>query len=361
MGRQGVFKNPLLKDLAQIFLLAPFWYEGLLQKELRFYSRTANLAAKTISGGKLDYRSGLPAMGEVGRGVGRGLLAYLALTQMINLVTRGHLTTQNKEKGHKLDAWMPTPWEGENSGLWLSPMSVFAEFMHDITRLGETKPKTWDVIAQIGENRLGPAGRSFHVLTSGTTPSGQVITTTGGVLSEAAKQFAPLPISLATPGKAALHAVAPSLVGPVRPGGVTQRTLGAVGIKTTIGETGPQLIFQMANDFMAKNKLKRDTGWQQVETDQPSYSKLRQQIRMGDEAGAQHTMDFLRKTHQDQEIMQSMFQSSRRPFTGGELSERKFLHSLSPQEMEMYHDALKQRMENFTKFQKWYLKTQKGK
>src|SRR6185369_16876828 len=47
MGRQGVFKNPVFRDLAQIFLLAPQWIEGLIGKETRFLGRVTGISNLT--------------------------------------------------------------------------------------------------------------------------------------------------------------------------------------------------------------------------------------------------------------------------------------------------------------------------
>src|SRR5436190_605119 len=144
LGRQGFFKHPTFRDLASIVILAPLWREGLLRKEAMFWSRASGLSY-------LRGRRGMGAdayMGTLGRGVAMGLGAWFAAAQVINLISKGHPTWQNEEEGHALDAWIPTPFGKEGSGVWISTLGVFAELSHDLIHLLETKPRAWDALTQ---------------------------------------------------------------------------------------------------------------------------------------------------------------------------------------------------------------------
>lgn len=363
MRRQGIFKNPMWRDIAQIFLLAPMWREGLYQKELRAYSRvlryplrlagqvTGQAWLKTAGG-----RQGLPAFGTLGRGMARGLLAYLVLAQVLNLISRQKLTFQNEEEGHKLDAWIPTG-SGEGDGFWLPTMGVFAEVLHDFIRLGETKPKVWDAIVQIGENMLGPLGKFEHVLTRGETPMGRKLTSTGAVIGAAAQELAPTPISLGTPVRYLASKVAPGTIAPPPPGALPQRALGAGGIKVTRAETPVQMIMQKAVRFMEENNLQRSTGYEWVTTDEPSYSKLRSAIRYKDWRAARNMLDALRKRlgdGADRRIVDDMQKYSRRPITGSDKTEQLFKNSLSDADLDLYSRATFQKGQEYNDFLEWF-------
>ena len=108
----------------------------------------------------------------------------VALTQVVNLITRGQPTWMNQEKEHKWDADF-----GNN--VWLSPLAVFNELTGDLLRLGQTKPKAWDAVQQVGENKLGFFGRAGIVLITGKSYNGEYQSTTAGVLQNAASQLVP--------------------------------------------------------------------------------------------------------------------------------------------------------------------------
>lgn len=347
LGRNGIFKNPTARDIAQIALLAPLWQEGLIGKELRTLSR---LSGASYALG----RRGLPAnlyYGPLVRGIVRGLGAYFVLTQMINLVTRGQWTFQNKEKDHKLDAWMPFGKEG----LWLSPMSVFGEVMHDFIRFAESKPKNWDAVTQFGRNKLGPIGRMAFILAESKAPTGEELTTTGSVLGRAAQELAPAPISVGTYARAAAHAVAPSVVGPTRPGQIAQRTLALGGIKTQPGTRTETDIRQLASAFVKKHNLVYEP-LAFTPTDQASYAKLRAALRNDDEAGAAKILRDLRKVRSNDQIFHAMQLASERPFTGSKANETLFLYSLNNDQLEQYFKAEMDRGSDFQKFVQWWIR-----
>jgi len=348
LGRNGVFKHPTARDLAQIILLAPLWQEGLIGKELRSLSRLTGISYGLG-------RRGLGAdvyFGPLVRGVLRGLGAYFVLTQAVNLATRGQWTFQNKEDDHKLDAWIPS---GGGGGVWLSPMSVFGEVMHDLGRLGESKPKIWDGITQFGRNKLGPIGRLGAVLAEGKSPTGEQISTTAGVLSRAGSELAPAPISVGTMARAAGHAVAPGFVAPTRPGQLLQRGLGSIGIKTQTATRTETDVRRLANDFVKKHNLAYEP-LAFSPTDQASYAKLRGALRNDDESGAAKVLRELRRHRTDDQILKAMKLESQRPFTGSRANEALFLYSLSNDQLENYFKATIDRATDYNKFLSFYVK-----
>lgn len=341
LGRNGIFKHPTTRDLAQVLLLAPLWQEGLINKELRTIARVTQLS-------RLAGRTGLPPSfyyGSLTRGMVRGLAAYFVLTQMINLATRRKWTFQNEESDHKLDAWLPIGGQGA----WLSPLSVFGEVTHDLVRFGETKPKNWDAITQFGRNKLGPIGRLAWVLAEGKSPTGEDISTTGGVIGRAARELAPAPISVGTFAQAA----APGLFGKPRAGAVGQRLISSVGIKTQLADRAETQVRRLASSFVKQHNLAYEP-LQFTPTDQASYAKLRGALRNDDEASAARTLKELRRHRSNAQILKAMRLASERPFTGSRSNETMFLYSLNNDQLDEYFKASLQRSEDYQKFLNFY-------
>ncbi len=333
IGRQGWIKSQTFQSLSRLAFLAPQWLEGLIRKE-----------ASVVRGLHSPVRA-FTGRDTMFRGMGRGLVAMLALTQVANMITRGQPTWMNKEKDHKWDAEV-----GKN--VWLSPLAVFNELTGDIVRLMETKPKAWDAIQQIGENKLGFYGRAAIVLATDKAPGGKYQTTTSGVLGEAAKQLFPTPISLGVGLQAGANKIVPSLVPPVNPQTMQQKLFSTTGLKTHVGMDAEQYTKQSAEKFKAANKITIPN----IEyTDEPSYSQLRYLVKNGDLAGAAAMVKALKESNKtDKDIMDAMRIWVRKPFTGSLHSERLWLGGMTDEEREVYKDAVTQKMNEYQTFADWY-------
>ena len=186
--RQGLLKSATLRDIGQLTLLAPQWFESMAQVELRAYYQTAKVPYDAAFERALK-------VGTMAKGVGRGLFAYLIGTQLINFFTRGHPTTENPEPEHKLDAWIPDP-TGKTGGFWLNPFSVPAEITHDWMRYSHVKQNQMQVAAQILKNKSSPLERSIQTLLSQRDFTGAKILETKDVLKESARAILPTPLPL---------------------------------------------------------------------------------------------------------------------------------------------------------------------
>lgn len=356
MGRQGVFSSATFRDFAQVFMLAPMWQEGLIGKEVRMMGRLTGIS-------NLTGRRGLPQFGALGSAMLRGLAGYFVLTQVINLITRGQTTFQNKEKGHMLDAWIPT---GKESGVWLSPLAVFAEKTHDLIRLAETKPKVWDAIMQMGENTLGPVGKFESVLRTSRKPTGEYLTTTSGLLEAAVGQLAPVPISAGKPLAWAAYAAG---MGPKPEPGTTARQMMASfgGIKTQAGQDVNTQVEASARKFAQDNMLKADSQVI-IPTDEPSYAKMRHAFKIGDDRSTKQLFDALMakkkpwesRGDRAQQILADMQHWARRPMTGSYKGDMLWKHSMTDDERKLYGEALTERMELLYGWEKWYLQERSG-
>lgn len=346
MGRQGIFQNKLFSDLATTTFFAPRWLEGLVQKELRFASRATGLSY-------LLGRREPSYFGMLGEGMAKGLGAYFIGTQLINLISRGHFTWDNPEEDHKMDAYIKPPWSKD--GFWLSPMSVFAEVTHDIIRLSESKPRVLDALKQFGENRLGPIGKMEQILRTGRSPTGEQYSTSAGELGGALSQLAPAPISFGPLARGLGHAIAPSLVSPQLPGSITRQVIaGSLGVKAEREKSPLQQIASKARDFAEKEGYSKETGWQEIMTDQPSYSKLRLALRNDDQKEAVRQWRELRKTHSEDQIVHAMKLWAKKPLTGSARGERAFIYSLDNRDLERYWQANQQRQTELERFYDFY-------
>ncbi len=223
LQRQGIIKNPAIRDLMQMVFLAPQWVESLARREGRAVVQAGKAAVGVAAGKELH-------VGTVAKTVGTGLAAYVALTQLLNYLSRGHSTLENEEGEHKLDAFIPDP-TGESDGFWFSPLSVFGEITHDFIRYSHTEPTAGDVPQRIQENKLGPVGRSLSVLRSGEDPFGTKLPTTWLRVQEAGLALVPLPIG----AKPLIQTVGQKLgvegVEAPKPGALTRQAAGSLGFK----------------------------------------------------------------------------------------------------------------------------------
>jgi hypothetical protein len=223
LQRQSIIKNPAIRDLMQIAFLAPQWVESLARRELRAVVQTAESAAGLATGKGLH-------VGTVVKTVGTGLAAYVALTQLINLASRGKTTLENDEADHKLDAFIPDP-TGQSDGFWFSPLSVFGEITHDLIRYSHTEPTVADIGTRIAQNKLGPVGRAISVLVSGEDPLGTKLPTTWDRAKEAGMQLVPLPIGIQPIAQAIGKQTGVPGIGEPRPGALIRQGAGSLGFK----------------------------------------------------------------------------------------------------------------------------------
>jgi len=334
IGRQGWIKSATFQDLARLTFLAPQWLEGLVKKELSV-TRGITRPKQAWTGRDVAFR-----------GMSRGLVGMLALTQVLNMMTRGKPTWQNEEKEHKWDAYV-----GDN--VWLSPLAVFNELTADFLRLNETKPKAWDAIQQIGENKLGFYGRAAMVMATGKTGSGQRPSTTMGLLKAAGSELMPSPISFGPMARAAGHALAPKLIAPNPPGKLTQSLYSSAGFKTHRGMDAEQRVKLSAQQFRKAHGINTP---EITYTDDPSYSQLRYLVKIGDLNGAKKTLAGLEKTRSEQEIMKAIHTWGRLPFTGSHKAERLWLAGMTDEERAQYHEAVTQRHQETVALEEWYSK-----
>ncbi len=353
IGRQGWVRSATMQDISRMLFLAPQWVEGLVDKEVVSAARIAGVPLHAMG----LYRNNLAPLGTMGRGIGQGLITMLALTQVINLIgtylsTGKPRPTWQNERGHEWDAWIPQVG-AKGEGFYFSPLAVFNELSHDLVRLIEQKPKAWDAVKQIGQNKLSPYGRLALVLATSQTPTGQYITTTPGVAAAAAQQLAPVPISFGKFMQAGAHLAAPGLVPPVKPEQIQRQLTASLGLKIEPVSQPALEMSRLATEFMKREYGKVETI-HIMPTTEPAYSGLRNALRNQDWRTAEKILKTLEKTHSDNDIVKAMKLSARHPFTGAKKYEGEFIDSLNPQQRALYDRAVEQKEMEYQAFLDWF-------
>lgn len=331
IGRQGWIKSRTFQDLSRMVFLAPQWAEGLVKKDFaipyKFVTGINNGGAKKL----------LTGQESMGRGIARGMLMMAAMTQVASLIIKGKPTWENEDKEHKFDAEV-------EPGVFVSPLAVYNEILHDLVRYSETKPKVWDAISQIGENKMGFYTRAALIAATDKSPTGEYQTTSLGVMKEIGKSIIPAPITLRGPVMMAKH----MMQGQYNPQDV-RSTWAITGIKAEVGRPVVSRVQSAAEKFVRENHLKADMEVF-TPTDEPSYQKLRRALENNDTQGAQSMYQELLKSHRQPQIAQAMRMWENRPFTGSHKNEVLWLHSLSDEDRAQYQQAIVYRR---GLYQKW--------
>lgn len=291
-------------------------------------------------------------MGTMGRGISTGLGFMFLLTQAVNLISRRQPTFMNEEKGHKLDAWIPAIG-GEDEGFWLSPFALFNEITHDLYRLAVDKPKATEAVTQIMGNKFSPLTRAAMVAYTGRSPTGTYLTTSPSHIATAAEQMLPVPITFGRYIRAGGHALFPGTIDPNLPGQLQRQVYSTFGLKVEPSKSALQEAQGLARDF-AQEKGRVETV-KFEETDQPSYSRLRQAVRNKDEHGAWKMLEKLRSQGKtDDQILKAMDTWNRRNFTWSDDAEMEFWAALSPEQQEVVSRAQYQKIVEHQRFLDYY-------
>jgi hypothetical protein len=367
LQKESIFRNPSVKAINQILFLAPNWVEALARREVRAAKQLGRTAIDVVKGRPsgpartIQTETGettvqpmthVPHFGTASKGIGTGLAAYFAAAQVLNLITRGHLTFSNEEKGHKLDAWIPDA-TGKTKGFFISPLSVFGEITHDIIRYAHSDPDIWSAVNRIGSNKMGNLGRFLEVVISGRDPANnEKLIGSGRRAMMAGAQVIPFPISLSQAGRAVGSRIAPGIVPAPAPGSVQRQLAASAGFKTEPAGTAQRQIYAKADEWKSKSpsaKLRADVERRLKEDFGPSdYANLRGALLRNDLQAARRAFDELRKTKEPQVINRALRHPH--PFTGSAANERSFIRSLSDSDKRLYKEALEERKQLYTRY-----------
>jgi hypothetical protein len=337
---ESFFRNPSMRSINNILFLAPQWVEALARREGRTVLQLGGTLVRAARGEGLH-------VGTVSKGIGTGLMMYFAATQIANLITRGHLTFSNPERGHKLDAWLPIG----PRGMFVSPLSVFGEVTHDIIRFAYSKPDWFQVGTQIASNKLGNMGRLIEVILTGRDPlTGDKVVGTARRAIKAATQLVPVPITLSGAVREAGSALG---VVPAAPPGSLQRQLASsLGLKTEPAPSANQQVRDLAQRWALRQggKIQADAERRLQEEFGPSaYRDLRFALDREDYSAAKRAYQALRAEGKTPTVIRQTMEHPR-PLAGSLAAETKFRNSLNPEEKKIYRQALDDRNEAARRF-----------
>jgi len=106
----------------------------------------------------------------------------------------------------------------------------------------------------------------------------------------------------------------------------------------------------LANKFVKDNNLKKDTGWELSQVDEPSYSKLRAAASAQNQREFNAAYEGLLKTHKPAEIRKAMDEWVRKGFAGSQQNEEKFRRAMSRDDFQTYMEAKREKKEIHSNF-----------
>jgi hypothetical protein len=340
LQRQGVFKSQTMLDISGLAGFAPQWIESQVRSEL---GGAKQLAIDPILKRQLS-------VGTLGSSMARGLAAYVVATQIINLVTRKQFTWQNKEKDHKLDAWIPDV-SGKTGGYWMSPLSGAAENTKDVMDAVSDSPDVLDAAGRIMANKSGSLVRAGKILLQGRDWRDKKILGSWDKIKQAAIQLAPVPIPLSTTVKG----------GP--PGSTQRQLMQSLGEKVKPVKTASQEIGQAARKWglESKNPKIRSQFEQKEKMDygDSAFKPVRDAIKNQDTGEIVSAVKGILDLEPDRTAKEKRMQQilkEFRPFTENDVkpfatrskeNEVKFLRSLDAAGKAQYKAAIKERVEEY--------------
>jgi len=343
IGKQGWVKSATFQDLLRIPFLAPQWVEGIIKKDIAIPYKLIGSLKDGIEGPKRLLRGDETSA----RGITRGLMGMLVLTQVINVISRGQ-PTWNNEEGHKMQADL-----GDN--VWLDPMAVFNETISELVRYSETKEDSIEAIKQVGENKLGFVGRAGLVLGTRKTFKGREIHGVGNLLGQTAKTLVPVPITINAPVQEMIYKLSGGKYSEPTTAQQAKRSFyGVLGFKVEAGRRADQEMALKAKKFVDENKLKSSSTTVNM-SDEPSYSDIRRQLDLGNLQGAKNALLAIRERGvSDKQIIAAMKRWENAPFAGSRANELLWIHSMDASEMELYQKAIEYKRDLYYKWIDFY-------
>lgn len=330
LQNQGWFRSKTAQDLARLIFLAPQWNEGLIMSELKGLAGVGKTLYDAQTRQKL-------AVSGLTRAAGIMMLAQFAANQLINLVSRGHPTWENKEDGldAKLSAYIPD-YIGEGPGLFWSPMALPAETAHLLYKMHERTGDMDEAINSYARSRLGTVTRPIATWAFKKDAFGRSIRSEE-LWNEILKSAVPAPIS----GSAAYYAgrqVATGEKSEQFPGQFQKQSLASLGVKTETAPTATQQIGRLARKWNeARGKLPPGEFYSSP------YTDLDRLLRAGNTRDALRQLDDLvKKKNLDQIFKRYEFMAEMNFTHSSEDDEADFFNTLTKDQRDAY---LKARME----------------
>lgn len=307
LGNQGLFTNKTFQDMSRNILFAPQWFEGGVKSDVKGVGQIG----KGLVG---------QGFGPVGSAMATGLIASLAIAQVVNMMTRGHPTWENEEPGHELDVWIPDKISG-SGGYFISPLSVFNETAHDAIKYTEKGQSLREVSSTIISNKLHPLSRSMKTFFGGEDFAGRKLKGMD-VWMESGKAIIPIPLAAQVFE---------------RKGAPQKQALSLLGQKAEHAPSATNNVYALID------KWKRDKGIKVHEFGESPYRKLRNAI-MNDDASTAKVEYLELLNEKDAKLIDEYFEKyPTKPLTGSADTEAKFMRTLNLGQRRLYRESVSER------------------
>lgn len=325
LGSQGLFKNKTFQDISRLIFLAPQWTESQARAELRGLGQVARIP--------VDAARGRLRVGFVARGMATSFVALLAMNQIVNFASRGQFTWDNKEEGHKLDAFIP----GGKRGFWFNPFEIAAEFTHMAMRYWAKGERGADIASHLASNKLTGVTRGAMEAFSGRDYGGRPFLSDADRYRAAATDLIPMPFA-ATAGleKDPRQPLGYRLSR--QSGSMEKQALQSFGVKVTPEESPETKAFAMAQPFRPDRRRDGAMG---------EYTELRRALGNDNTEAAKDEIRWLVKKREKKletirEALGLKKDGSVTPekFAGGKKAdEQDMVRHLTPAQREIYRAA----------------------
>lgn len=333
LGSQGLFQSKTMQDLARTVFLAPQWAESQIRAELRGASQLARVPLDAVRG---KLRTGM-----VAQGMASGVIAMLAANQVINQMSRGQFTWQNKEDDRKLDAFIP----GGKRGFWFSPFEIAAETLHQAHRLFARSESPIDALTGIAANKLSPLARGVKDLLSGRDFAGHPYLSPKDRVRAALLDAAPFPMPLNTIVEKDPRQTL-GLRWSRQAGSLEKQVLQGMGMKVQNELSAEQKMFALGKQYRSDVNQAPMAG---------PYSELRRALADDNPEAAKDEIRWLVNTQHKPlaAIQESVGNAKPEKYAGPNKADNAtMLKNLTPVQKEVYQQAQMEHRLNAQKFQR---------
>lgn len=335
LQNQGLLRNKTLQDISRLIFLAPNWTESQAGNEARAYAQAGKAAYNAARG--RGFR-----VGNSARIFAAGFVGLLVANQIINFLSRGQTTFQNKEDGHKLDAWVP----GGKRGFWFDPLEIAGEYAHAAEKYTAQHENPVDVAAHIASNKLSPLARGLKEGLTGRDYAGRHFLNNADRIRAAITDMVPIPLVSGAFFEKDPRAPLGYRV-TRQPGAFEKQLLQSVGAKLTAAQSPRTQMFEIAQPFRA-DRGRSDTAGE--------YTEMRRAIDNDQLDNARSEIEWLKSRGKSLDAITHAMgirkggQIAPELFTGSQDRENEMLASLTPSQLEIYQQAQVDHLNNALKF-----------
>lgn len=315
----------------RIMLMASAYYRGAI-------NLVAGMAEGGVAGDQARKALGSYAGGAVALMVASYLAAGMKWEEIKKRLTPG----QDNRK------FLKYPVKIGNDTIEVGPGGIVLSLLNlgtDIATTTATDPKN---MVSFGDKnpiikwltmRLGPAPSMAREVSLGENALGQPI----GPIESGLSKFIPIPVQKGFRAAQSSNKRA----------SILSSSASFIGIDSSRARAMAE-IHDLAEKFVKDEGLQKDSGWDQVQNEEPSYTKLRGAVAAGSQRKFNQIFEEMSESRADSDIMKAMKRWRDSPFTGSKKAEAMFRSSLTDYQAEVYDAALEERYRAFDEFLEMY-------